>query len=329
MKLSVSNESGNVRLAVGDLVGCAFLVGCLSVPTAGQETRDRPLIIAHRGASGYLPEHTLPAYAMAHAMGADFVEPDLVRTRDGAFICLHDIHLEDTTDVETRFPDRKRADGRWYAADFDLAEIRLLRAHERLKGRFPPGRSSFQVPTFEEMIELVEGLNRTSGRSVGIYPELKAGEWHRTEGLVMEESFLEIARSYDLGGEGPPVFVQSFEAGSLRRLRELGSKMPQIMLMGAPFPEDPSQGKAMLADIASFAQGIGPSKTILRRQPEVVKWAHERNLEVHPYTLRADDLGEGVATFEEELELYYSTYGVDGLFTDFPDRARAWLQSQP
>ena len=91
------------------------------MPASGQETRDRPLVIAHRGASGSLPEHTLPAYAMAYALGADFVEPDLVRTRDGAFICLHDIHLEDTTDVETRFPDRKRADGRWYAADFDLA----------------------------------------------------------------------------------------------------------------------------------------------------------------------------------------------------------------
>ena len=122
------------------------------------------LVIAHRGASGYLPEHTLEAYDIAYGLGADYIETDLVRTKDGAFICLHDIHLDRTTNLAVAYPDRKRKDGRWYAADLSLAEIRSLDAHERLAGRFPKGDSQFGVPTFEEMIEIV-----THGV---IYPEL-------------------------------------------------------------------------------------------------------------------------------------------------------------
>jgi len=121
-------------LALAMAVG---MMGCRTAPEPRDSSVEGKLVIAHRGASGYLPEHTLAAYAMAYALGADFIEPDLVRTRDGAFICLHDIHLEPTTDVEDVFPDRKREDGRWYAADFDLAEVRRLGAHERLAGRFP------------------------------------------------------------------------------------------------------------------------------------------------------------------------------------------------
>lgn len=286
------------------------------------------LVIAHRGASGYLPEHTLAAYALGYGQGADYVEPDLVLTRDGRFICLHDIHLEATTNVEQVFPDRRREDGRWYAADFDLREIRQLLAHERLEGRFPQGDSSFTVPTFEEMIELVAGLNRSTGRRVGVYPELKAPDWHRREDLPMEEAFLAVARAYALGESGPPVFVQSFEDGALRRLRELGSKLPHIMLLGR-FPANEKRAQERLDEIAGFADGIGPSKTILREQPKLVAMAHERGLKVHPYTFRADDVGEGFETLEEELELFFAEYGVDGVFTDFPDRVRSWLAPAP
>ena len=286
------------------------------------------LVIAHRGASGYLPEHTLAAYALGYGQGADYVEPDLVLTRDGRFICLHDIHLESTTNVEQVFPDRQREDGRWYAADFDLREIRELRVHERLRGRFPQGDSSFAVPTFEEMIELVAGLNRSTGRRVGVYPELKAPDWHRREDLPMEQAFLDVARGYSLGESGPPIFVQSFEDGALRRLRELGSKLPHIMLLGR-FPENRKRAQERLDEIAGFANGIGPSKTILREQSGLVAMAHERGLKVHPYTFRADDVGDGFETLEEELELFVSQYGVDGVFTDFPDRVHAWLQAAP
>ncbi len=289
----------------------------------------RPVVIAHRGASGYLPEHTLAAYAYAYAAGADFIEPDLVRTSDGAFVCIHDIHLEDTTNVEDLFPLRKRADGRWYAADFSLAEVRRLTVHERLDGRFPKAASRFVVPTFEEMIELIQGLNQSTGRQVGIYPELKSSTFHAQEGLAMEEAFLEIVLAYGFErGVGTPIFVQSFDPESLERMRELGSTLPQILLFGGGGLVDRLGTDDGLQEVAGFADGIGPSKTLIVNDPKLVVRAHEAGLLVHPYTFRADSLGEGMSSFEEEIETFYEGYGVDGLFTDFPDRARAFLDSR-
>ena len=224
------------------------------------------IVIAHRGASGYLPEHTLEAYAVAHAMGADFIEPDVVMTQDGAFICLHDIHLEGTTNVEEMYPDKKRQDGRWYAADFTLKEIKGLRAHERLDGRFPKDKAAFEVPALAEMIELVQGLNQTRGRDVGIYPELKSPGWHTGQGLAMEEKFLQLLKAHGYEGKQARVFVQCFEAGSLKRMREeLGSALPQILLI----PEG-KLGEAMLTparldEIKTFAEGIGPGKDLIKK----------------------------------------------------------------
>lgn len=281
------------------------------------------IVVAHRGASGYLPEHTLAAYAMAYAQGADFVEPDLVRTRDGAFVCLHDINLEDTTDVEEVFPDRHRPDGRWYAADLTLAEVRRLRVHERLRDRFPKGAARFGVPTFEEMIQLIQGLNRTTGRQVGIYPELKAPAWHREQGLAMEEDFLKLVARYGYEGKDAAIFVQCFEEEPLRRMRELGSRLPQIYLVADETADRLTESG--LREIAGFADGIGPYKELVEQRPDVVAWAHAAGLAVHPWTFRADDVGEGFDRLEDELAAYYGKLDVDGLFTDFPDRARHWL----
>ena len=138
-------------------------------------------VIAHRGASGYLPEHTLPAKALAHAMGADFLEQDVVASRDGELIVLHDIHLDRVTDVAKRFPARARKDGRFYALDFDLAELRQLRVHERVAadgkpvypGRFPVTAGRFALHTFDEELAFIRGLNETTGRNAGVYPEIK------------------------------------------------------------------------------------------------------------------------------------------------------------
>ncbi len=288
-------------------------------------TSPAKIVIAHRGASGYLPEHTLPAYALAHGMGADYIEPDLVLTRDGQLICLHDIHLEATTNVEQVFPDRARDDGRWYAADFSLDEIRGLEAEERLSSRFPQGRSRFGVPSFAEMVELVQGLNERTGRTVGIYPELKAPAWHRTEGLPMEEVLLGVLDRYGYGERGAPVFVQSFEEESLRRLRDLGSELPQVFLMAEVEQVEPFLSAEGIAGVTAFADGIGPAKTMLERQPELIEWAHAAGLTVHPYTFRADDVPEGYASHLAELERHLFELGVDGVFTDFPDLARAVL----
>lgn len=287
-----------------------------------------PIVIAHRGASGYVPEHTLEAYAMAHAQGADYIEPDLVLTKDKVFICLHDIHLEPTTNVEEVFPDRKREDGKWYAADFTLEEIKRLRAHERLPNRFPKDSSAFEVPTFAEMIELVQGLNKTTGREAGIYPELKEPAWHRENGLPMEEAFLSMLSRYGYTGRDAKVYVQCFDAASLRRMRdELGSQLPQIQLMGGD-KNSPMLTTEGLDAIAAYANGIGPAKTVIEANPDLVQWAHERGLAVHPYTLRADSVPSKYGTFEAELEQFYSVYAVDGVFIDHPDRALRYLKSK-
>ena len=279
------------------------------------------IVIAHRGASGYLPEHTLEAYAYAFALGADYIEPDLVRTKDGEFICLHDIHLEGTTNVEEVFPDRKREDGRWYAADFTLDEVKSLQAHERLDGRFPKEGADFEVPTLTEMIELIQGLNSATGRNVGIYPELKGPSFHRDAGLAMEEDFLAILSRYGYEGPDARVYVQCFEDEPLRRMREeLGSKLPQVMLMGGRQAEEWLTAEG-LDDIATFANGVGPDKTAIDRDPDAVIRAHERGLVVHPYTIRADNVGRGYEDVADELFIFYHTHNVDGVFTDHPDAA--------
>ena len=294
----------------------------------GAAFADEQVVIAHRGASGRLPEHTLEAYTAAHVLGADYIEPDLARTKDGRFICLHDIHLEATTDVEARFPERRRDDGRWYAADFTLAEVKSLRVHERLPNRFPAGASAFEVPTFEEMIELVQGLNKTTGRTAGIYPELKAPGWHARNGLPMEKAFLDIVTEYGYTGPDAPIFVQCFEPKALKALRRMGCELPFIQLVGGSAANDAMLSEAGLRDIATYAQGIGPDKKRIMADPKVVERAHAAGLKVHPYTLRKDAVPGVYADFQDELRHFYGVYGVDGLFTDFPGVAARFLEGR-
>ena len=309
-----------------------ILLAAVGLPAAAQEEGTegqdaRMIVIAHRGASGYLPEHTLPAYAVAHGMGADYIEPDLVMTSDGHFICLHDIHLEATTNVEEVFPDRAREDGRWYAADFTVEEIGRLEAVERLDGRFPKGVGHFRVPTFAEMIELVQGMNQSSGENVGIYPELKAPAWHRAEGLAMEEALLDVLDRYGYREPGAPVFVQSFEPESLKRLRALGSKLPQVLLMAEVERYRRFLSPEGIAGITDFADGIGPAKTMIERQRDLVGWAQEAGLLVHPYTFRADQTPDRYGSLTEEVRSHLFGFGVNGVFTDHPDVVRNAIDS--
>lgn len=301
-----------------------------------------PAVIAHRGASGYLPEHTLEAYALAHGLGADYIEPDLVMTRDKVLICLHDIHLEATTDVAARFPERARGDGRWYAADFTLAEIKQLAVGERrtpegkpvFPGRFRPDSKGFQVPTLVEVIELVQALNRTRGRDVGLYPETKEPAFHDREGLSLEAPLLETLAAYGYTGPTARVFIQSFEPENLKKLRfALGTRLPLIQLVGSGAAFDPLVTPEGLAAVAGYADGIGPSKRRIEKAPgqpvddnALVREAHARGLLVHPYTFRADELSPGDPDLEAELRRFVFNYGVDGFFTDHPDRGRQALQ---
>ena len=194
--------------------------------------------------------------------------------------------------------------------------------------RFPEGLSDFEVPTFEEMIQLVQGLNASTGRKVGIYPELKAPSFHEKNRLPMEKAFLNLLAKYGYVGPDALVYVQCFEDEPLRHMRkELGSQLPQIMLIGGRGQANRFLTRVGLRDVATFANGIGPSKNLVDDNPDIVKWAHEEGLKVHPYTLRVDNLPSKYASHEEELERFYVQCKVDGMFTDFPDRARKFLSS--
>lgn len=286
-----------------------LLIALLLLPANSVE------IIAHRGASGYLPEHTLEAYAAAYFMGADYIEQDLVMTKDGVPICLHDIFLEPTTNVEEVFPERRRADGHWYAADFTLEEVKKLGVHERTEGgrpvfpdRFPYGLSEFEVPTFEEAIELILGLNRSAHRDVGIYPELKRPAWHRKNGLPMEEKVLEILKKHGYADRESKIYVQCFEDEALQRIRTT-SDLKLVRLVGIDeFVIDESR----ITEIAGYADVIGIQKELLVLRPEIASMAHRHGLKVHVWTFRYES--------DEELKRFVSAKGIDGIFTDFPDR---------
>jgi len=319
-----------------------FLVS-LTLPASGQGQSDK-IVIAHRGASGYLPEHTLESYTMAYALGADFIETDLTLTKDGIFVCIHDIYLEYTTNARDVFPDRARKDRHWYVADFSLEEIKQLNVHERVRAngkayfpsRFPLSSSKFEVPTFKEMIELIQGLNESTGGHVGIYPEMKRPLWHGQQGLPMEEALLEILNQYGYKGREANIFIQCFEVEPLKKLRfDLGTDLPLVLLTweknwnygGDVKPFTAKLTEDILDEIAMYADGIGPYKNRIEMNPAIVQWAHERGLVVHTWTMRADSLPVQYQNFDEELSRFYITYKVDGVFTDFTDRAVQFLRS--
>jgi len=303
-----------------------------SVCQAGEEIGKKS-VYAHRGASGYLPEHTLPAYALAHGLGADYIEPDLVLTKDGVFICVHDIYLEDTTNVREMFPKRARKDGHWYAIDFTLPEIKSLSVHERsedgktpvFKNRFSLGKSRFEIATFVEMIQLVQGLNKSRGRNTGIIPELKQPSFHAREGQPVEKKFLETVKQYGYDSAGSPIIVQCFEAATLKNLKALGCRFQMMQLVEEPGEDNVSYSEELndnaLREIAAYATILSTNKSRIEKNPSVVKAAHKAGLKVCPYTFRADAVPDKYSSLEEELCTFYVIYGVDGLFTDFPDRA--------
>ena len=312
-----------------------------------------PIVIAHRGASGYLPEHSLEAKALAHAMGADFIEQDVVLTRDGIPIVLHDIYLESTTDVQQRFPDRARDDGRYYALDFSLAEIRTLRLHERsyrdehglerayFPQRFPLGQGQFHLPTLEEEIELLAGLDRSRGKTTGLYVELKAPLWHRLEGRDIASAVLDVLARTGYANKTEQVFLQCFNDQTLVELQSR-TPLPLIQLIGDNDwgEEGNIDYSAMLtpegvAHVASYARGIGPwiPQVIEPGQNGLVSTpltdlAHDLDMVVHPYTLRTDELPVGASDVDALHHALFDIAGVDGLFTDFPDLTARYLQAR-
>ena len=300
-----------------------------------------PLIIGHRGASGYRPEHTLEGYRLAVEMGADFIEPDLVMTKDGVLIARHENEIGGTTDAADRFPDRKRTttiDGHsvtgWFSEDFTLAEIKTLHARERLAFRSHAYDGRFLVPTFDEVIELAQRLGDARGRSVGIYPETKHPTYFRGIGLPLEEKLLEALEKHGWNRRDAPVFIQSFEQGNLRELRRKTAVRLIQLVDNAAMVEGVG-----LKSIAAYADGIGAEKRLvvpvlpdgsLGPPTDLITRAHAAGLLVHIWTVRIDKEflpagyhGKPEAEFEQFRQL-----GVDGVFTDFPDVAAKTYQAR-
>lgn len=315
------------------------------------------VVVAHRGASAYLPEHTLQAAAMAYAMGADFQEQDVVMSSDDQLIVWHDLTLDRNSDVRHKFAGRARDDGRHYVIDFTLAELRTLRVTEgyRLNSsgqeqqiypeRFPLWQGSFQIHTLGEQLELIQGLNRSTGRDVGVYPELKSPAFHLEHGKDIGLAVLTELKRFGYTSKDSNVYVQTFEFEELRRVKEqvqpaLGIELKLVQLMGN---DEETYGWMLrpggMQELAKFADGIGPEKGMIISADStadniiissLVADAHQAGLQVHPYTFRADtgQVPAFARDFDHLLELYFVNAGVDGVFTDFPDRAVNFVNNQ-
>jgi glycerophosphoryl diester phosphodiesterase len=301
-----------IRVAFGLAL---FALAAASAILSAQGTRK--ILIAHRGASAYAPEHTMAAYRLALEQGADFVEQDLQISKDGVLVCLHDLTLERTTNVEELFPTRSVAGpgGRrtWNVSDFTLQELKTLDAGSWFNAKFKGER----IPTFQEAIDLVRG-------KAGLYPETKGPEAYGSRGFDMEQLLLDALRKNTLEtpGSNPktPVIIQSFSAESLQKIRKAGSTLALTFLVS---DLDPDRGPWLtdegLKKVRQFADGLGPAKALLLADPTLASRAHRAGLTLTPYTFRSAGQPAG-KTVREEMSDFLYRIGVDAVFTDNPDQ---------
>lgn len=363
----VSPAAATAAPATGTATATATVTAPVTTrpPHAGQAGQGRewtrePTVIAHRGASGYRPEHTLAAYELAVQMGADFIEPDLVMTRDGVLVDRHEPEISTTTDVAERpeYADRrttKQVDGTsvtgWFVEDFTLAELKTLRAKERLADLRPESArydGQFEVPTFEEVLKKRQELSRASGRSIGVFPEIKHSTYLHEQGFDPEAEVTRLIRRYGLNRANAPVWVQSFELTALKDLRGEGYRGKSAFLTtanGAPFDlrgqgttyADLTTAESM-RELSRWIDGFGPSKQqvipwredgTLGEPTSFVDDAHAAGLSVTPWTFRAENtflpldyrLGEDPAAHGRIVDevVAYLEAGIDGAFCDQPD----------
>ncbi|KWR87320.1 glycerophosphodiester phosphodiesterase [Cupriavidus sp. IDO] len=384
-----STAGASISASLAASVAAILIAGCAAVPKPHAPTRapsaspsaptltpeaaapPKALVIAHRGASALRPEHTLAAYAKAIEDGADVVEPDLVATRDGVLVARHENDISGTSNVAElpQFAERKRTkviDGErltgWFTEDFTLAELKTLRARERIPRLRPANarlNDQFEIPTFDEIVRLVQQASMRTGRTIGIYPELKHPTYFRAIGLPLEERLLAALRAQPYLHQAP-VFVQSFESGSLRTMRRaLGHGMPNVKLV--QLIGNPRKGPADwrlagdtrtfadmltttgLREVAAYADGIGPEKdSVVPREADgglgaptaLVRNAHAAGLLVHPYTFRpensflpkalqagGDEATRSPSGMVREVQAFLAA-GIDGFFTDDPALGR-------
>jgi glycerophosphoryl diester phosphodiesterase len=305
----------------------------LAVAVHSAATMPTPIIIAHRGASGHRPEHTLEGYRLAIEMGADVIEPDLVSTKDGVLIARHENEIGGTTDVEAKQIDGQSVTG-WFTEDFTLSEIKSLRARERLEFRSHQYDGQFLVPTFEEVLDLAATEARARGREVGVYPETKHPTYFRGINLPLEERLVAQLKQHGLTQKTSPVFIQSFEPSSLQRLRPLTNvRLVQLLDVGAVWSPE------RLAEVAKYADGLGPNKRLvvpagpdglLLPPTSLVRDAHAAGLFVHVWTMRSEStfLSASYGGDPAREIRQFADLTVDGMFTDFPDVAASVLRKK-
>ncbi|MBN2069355.1 MAG: glycerophosphodiester phosphodiesterase [Opitutales bacterium] len=307
------------------------------------------IVIAHRGASGYLPEHSLVAKAYAHALGTDYVEMDVVLTHDGVPVVLHDLYLDCISNIQQVYPDRCRPDGHYYVIDFNWSELERLTAYDRkspetgealFAARYGESTVGADIHSMAEEIELILNLNRSTGRNVGLFVEIKNPLFHTDAGMDIGKIVLETLQRYQITDGAIPCLVFSFESSVLKHMRfDLGCDLTMAQLIGTPgSEEDPVddfsfyQTDEGLREISTYAQAVSPSLLELvsfspKGMPipgHLVEFAHKVHLCVYPYALRRDTLPDQIDE-RAALTFLFSVLQIDGVITDFPDSAIAFL----
>lgn len=352
------------KLALGVGVCSALLA------TSFAQASSEKLIIAHRGASGYLPEHTLESKALAFGQQADYLEQDLAMTKDNRIIVIHDHFLDGLTDVAKKFPERKRSDGRYYVVDFTLDEIKSLEMTENFEvkegkqaqvypNRFPLWQSHFTIHTLEEELEFIQGLEKSTGKKVGIYPEIKAPWLHHKEGKDIALETLKVLKKYGYDSKTSPVYLQTFDFNELKRIKtellpKLGMDVKLVQLVAyTDWHETEEKDKngnwvnydydwmfkdGAMAEVAKYADGVGPGWYMLidREKSKVgnivytplVKELAKYKMDLHPYTVRKDALPEFFQNVDEMYDALLNKAGANGVFTDFPDTGVEFLKKQ-
>lgn len=326
------------------------------------------LIIAHRGASAYLPEHTLESKALAFAMGADYLEQDLAMTKDDKLVVIHDHFLDGLTDVAEKFPGRARADGRYYVMDFTYDELKTLNMTENFKtvdgkqqavypNRFPLWKSHFTIHTFEDEIEFIQGLEKSTGQKVGIYPEIKAPWLHHQAGKDIAYETLKVLKKYGYTDKTSRVYFQTFDYNELKRVKTelmpmLGMDLKLVQLIAYTSWHETEEQDAYgrwinysydwmfkpgaMKEIAKYADGVGPGWYMLLDEKAskpgklvmtpLGKEIAAAKLENHPYTIRKDALPACCKTVDELYAAMFKKGYATGLFTDFPDLGVRYVQ---
>ncbi|WP_044470051.1 glycerophosphodiester phosphodiesterase [Mannheimia massilioguelmaensis] len=366
MKFRVKNLA--IALAFSTLAACSTQTSKQTQPMNSQDK----IVIAHRGASGYLPEHTLESKALAFGQKADYLEQDLAMTKDNRLIVIHDHFLDGLTDVAKKFPKRARKDGRYYVIDFTLKEIQSLEMTENFKtengkqvqvypNRFPLWGSHFRIHTFEDEIEFIQGLEKSTGKKIGIYPEIKAPWLHHKEGKDIAAETLKVLKKYGYDSKDDMVYLQTFDFNELKRIKtellpKMGMDLKLVQLIAySDWHETEAknaQGKwenydyswmfkpGAMAEVAKYADGVGPAWYMLVddknsklgdvKYTPMVEDIAKTKLELHPYTIRKDDVPSFFSDVNQMYDAMFNKSGATGLFTDFPDLAVKFLgKDQP